>query len=297
MAATEACVSQSAPTLHRLLTGPTDQAAVDTFLSSFKPSRNNDSLGEFTWVRLRREHGADDDALEERKDKLRRKGRRVLDKLTDRLEEIRSTAPVRATREERSQADLRAEARELCIASLVKLAKRYQFASGCWHFSVEQHEIDWKWRNVVEAIVKPDGALAKTGAVHAAKVSAASNHADGKYWLGIYCDDSTDKAAVGRVFQVLRADLKMTPLHYKLDILMLLGLKKRINPLALPLAYYARHDFMTPEERRAEQDVGTRVKSRTLEDEQSAGLADGFESVDESDGEEAPPPKRVKVRA
>lgn len=46
--------------------------------------------------------------------------------------------------------------------------------SGTWHFSVEQHEIDWKWRKVVEAIVKRDGALAKTGSVHAAKVSAAS---------------------------------------------------------------------------------------------------------------------------
>jgi len=167
--------------------------------------------------------------------------------------------------------------------------------------------------------VEPDGALAKTGSVHAAKVSAASkcvlplflvrlclspqadarpnSHADGKYWLGIYCDDSTNKAAVGRVFKVLKADLKMTPLHYKLNILMLLGLKKRINPLALPLAYYAKADFMTPEERRAEQDVGTRVKSRTLEDEQSSGLADGFVSVEESDDEEEPKPKRAKVRA
>lgn len=96
---------------------------------------------------------------------------------------------------------------------------------------------------------------------------------------------------------MLKADLKMTPLHYKLDILMLLGLKKRINPLALPLAYYSKDDFMTPEERRAEQDVGTKVKRRTLEDEERAGLADGFESVDESDVEEEPAAKRAKVRA
>ncbi|GAA5941954.1 hypothetical protein JCM3775_004296 [Rhodotorula graminis] len=292
MAATEAC-----------LTGPTDLAAVDTFLASFKPSRNNDSRGEFTWARRRRDGGEGDlaDTLEERKDKLKRKSRRVLDELAERLEDIRRTAPVRATRGERSQADLRAEAREDCISSLVKLAKRYNYASGCWHFSVEQHEIDWKWRKVVEAIVKPDGALAKTRTVHAAKVSAASNHADGKYWLGVYCDDSADKDAVGRVFKVLKDDLKMTPLNYKLDILMLLGLKRRINPLAVPLAYYAKDDFMTPDERRAERDVGTRARRRTLEDEKSAGLADGFESVDESDGEEEeeeePRPKRAKVRA
>jgi len=78
------------------LTGPTDQTAVDTFLSSFKPSRNNDSLGEFTWVRLRKDgdEGETVAAREERKDKLRRKGKRVLDGLADRLEEIRVRAPL-----------------------------------------------------------------------------------------------------------------------------------------------------------------------------------------------------------
>ena len=84
----------SAPSLQ--LTGPTDQTAVDTFLSSFKPSRNNDSLGEFTWVRLRKDgdEGETVAAREERKDKLRRKGKRVLDGLADRLEEIRVRSPL-----------------------------------------------------------------------------------------------------------------------------------------------------------------------------------------------------------
>lgn len=87
-------LTRSAPSLQ--LTGPTDPTAVDTFLSSFKPSRNNDSLGEFTWVRLRKDddEGETAAAREERKDKLRRKGKRVLDGLADRLEEIRVRAPL-----------------------------------------------------------------------------------------------------------------------------------------------------------------------------------------------------------
>lgn len=92
--------------------------------------------------------------------------------------------------------------------------------------------VDILWSKIVKAVAVDDGALVKTGAVHSAKVSTtpgdsgcvpslpthfrcADEEGNSSYVICVYCDDSWDKEAVGKVFKTLVEDLNCVSSAYK----------------------------------------------------------------------------------
>lgn len=64
-------------------------------------------------------------------------------------------------------------AHEVFNAGVKKLAQKHGVLSGKWLLYPGPEGVDSTWRKVVNALAKADGALAKAGSVHCAKVSTA----------------------------------------------------------------------------------------------------------------------------
>ncbi|BGP49542.1 hypothetical protein JCM10450v2_005434 [Rhodotorula kratochvilovae] len=293
------------------LIGPADKGAIDAFLAKYKPSSNDSSLGPWIWVRIpgkgEDEEGAkvaEELTEEELADlKFSDEGAVLVDKMMDRLEEIKETAPVRANKSKglRSQKDLREETHADFHAKVKALAQKHKILTGKWLFYPAPENVDFVWSKLVHAIAEADGVLAKTGAVHCAKVATVLK-GDGErssYVVCVYVDDSWDEKAVGDAFKVLVKDLSMTSQAYKPDALTLLGIDSK-HPSGIKVSLYGKTTFMTKEELDAALEAnaskgaaGKKVKERTLDDEVATGAADGFDPVSDSEDDQ---PKKKKAK-
>lgn len=196
---------------------------------------------------------------------------------------------------------MREEAYANFKTDIKELAQRHDKLSGKWLFYPSPENVDFVWSLIVKAIVDEDGPLAKTGAVHCAKV-ATTPMGDGDrsaHVICVYCDDSYDEEAVGNVFKVLVKDLGQVSQSYKPDVLTHLGIDSK-HASGFPVSLYKRTTFMTKDDidaaceafsKKAEAKV-KKAKVKTLEDEQASGAADGFDPVSESEDEK--PRKKVR---
>lgn len=68
---------------------------------------------------------------------------------------------------------VREAAHETFNADVKELAQKHGVLSGKWLLYPGPEGVDSTWAKVVNALAKADGALARTGSVHCAKVSSA----------------------------------------------------------------------------------------------------------------------------
>lgn len=194
---------------------------------------------------------------------------------------------------------VREETYEQFKADVKELAQKHHVLSGKWLFYPQSENVDFTWSKLVRAIADEDGALAKTGHVHTAKV-ATTPKIEGErssFVVCVYCDDSYDEDAVGDVFKVLVKDLSMTSQSFKPDVLTLLGIDSQ-HPSKLPVSLYKKTTFMTQDELNAQYEASSKAKKakdKTLDEEVAAGAADGFDPVSESEDEQ-PRKKKVKTK-
>ncbi|GAA5907885.1 hypothetical protein JCM8208_001976 [Rhodotorula glutinis] len=287
---------------------PAGKDAIDAFLAKRKPSSADTSVGPWIFVRIPRSDDKHKMADELNEDDpahvtLTAEGKPLIDALMEKLDDIKATAPVRANKAKglRSQKDLREEAYTTFKADIKELAQKHNVLDGKWLFYPSPENVDFVWSKIVHAIVDEDGPLAKTGAVHCAKV-ATTPMGDGdrsSHVICVYCDDSFDEQAVGDVFKVLVNDLGQVSSSYKPDVLTVLGIDSK-HASGLPVSLYKRTTFMTKDDidaafealsNKADAKVKT-AKVKTLEDEKASGVADGFDPVSESEDDK--PRKKAK---
>ncbi|GAA5941975.1 hypothetical protein JCM3775_004304 [Rhodotorula graminis] len=286
---------------------PSDKDAIDAFLAKHKPSSADTSVGPWIWVRLPRE-GKDkmaDELSEEdhRYFALTAAGRLIINGLMERLDEIKATAPVRANKARglRSQKDLREEAHDKFKDDIKELAQKHNVLDGKWLLRPTPENVDFVWSKIVHAVADKDGPLAKTGAVHCAKVATTPMGERSTHVICIYCDDSWDEQAAGDVFKVLVRDLGQVSGSYKPDVLTVLGIDSK-HASGLPVSLYKSTTFMIQKEidaaleavsKRGDAKVKT-AKVKTLEDEKASGASDGFDPVSESEDDK---PRKKARRA
>ncbi|BGP56494.1 hypothetical protein JCM8202v2_004115 [Rhodotorula sphaerocarpa] len=272
------------------LKGPATPEEADAFLSAHKPSSATEVPSGWLWVEPDSAKAAKQfhhEARSEAEDKFLAEGAAVVERLTNRCAEIKTTAPVRANKAKgiQSQKQLREEAHERFNTEVKELAFKHNILTGKWLFYVGEEGIDAVWSKIFKAVALADGALIKTGAVHCAKTAYTRKDRV----ICVYCDNSWDKEAVGRVFRVLVEDLGLS------DANTLLGIDSK-HESGIRSSLWTKHDFMTKDEIDAALAAKSKAKAapkKTLEDEIKSGAAEGFDPVSDSD-EGEPAPKKAK---
>ncbi|SGZ13095.1 BQ5605_C028g10548 [Microbotryum silenes-dioicae] len=311
-----------------MLVGP--KTETDEFLQRVKPSANNTTGFPWYWVCIPRSKDDKEDALKPAEEQsfesrvdFMEQGQVLVDKLTKDCKHIavssaprttlgfprghltdrplglilQETAPVRGNKKTgaKSQKELREIEHAKFNDQVAALAKKYNVLTGKWLLYPTADNVDAIWAKVVNAIAKPDGALAKTGIVHTAKVSTHAEEGQG-YVICIYCDDSWDRDGVGKAFKCLVRELGLVSSAYKSDANTLLGIDSK-HSSGIRSSLYGKTDFMTKDEieqaiekRKAELEAPVKVPKKLEKEEEE----DGFVTDEDSD-EEAPKAKKQKV--
>ncbi|KDE04680.1 hypothetical protein MVLG_04904 [Microbotryum lychnidis-dioicae p1A1 Lamole] len=285
-----------------MLVGP--KTDTDEFLQRVKPSANNTTGFPWYWVCIPRSKDDKEDALKPAEEQsfesrvdFMEQGQVLVDKLTKDCKHIAETAPVRGNKKTgaKSQKELREIEHAKFNDQVAALAKKYNVLTGKWLLYPTADNVDAIWAKVVNAIAKPDGALAKTGIVHTAKVSTHAEEGQG-YVICIYCDDSWDRDGVGKAFKCLVRELGLVSSAYKSDANTLLGIDSK-HSSGIRSSLYGKTDFMTKDEieqaiekRKAELEAPAKVPKKLEKEEEEDGFV-----TDEDLDEEAPKAKKQKV--
>ncbi|GAA5993641.1 hypothetical protein JCM10908_000656 [Rhodotorula pacifica] len=292
--------------MYSQLIGPFSNAEAEEFFNRHKPSSCIEVPTGWYWVRLpfegaknkkRLTHDEPGSDSEEEKSFLS-EGLELVERLTNRCNEIKETAPPRANKAKgiRSQKDLREEQHAQFNDGVKKLAEKYGILSGKWLFYGSQESIDITWSKIVKALVVDGGVLAETGVVHTAKVSCTPG--DGGTWvICVYCDNSWDREAVGKVFKVLVEDLNLVSGAYKCDANTLLGIDSK-HASQIRSSLWVKYDFMTKQEIDESLARASKAKvapKKTLEQEVKSGAATGFDPVSDSEDDKAVRKKAKKA--
>ncbi|GAA6015780.1 hypothetical protein JCM10207_008792 [Rhodosporidiobolus poonsookiae] len=276
------------------LIGPTTEEEVDEYLARYKPSANSTEHGPWYWVQLPRgkKDAADSKPAEERADEhaaFEEEGKALEKGLVEQCAWIKDNAPVRANKKQgtKSQKELREAEHAKFNDDVAQLAKKHNVLSGKWLFFSSGEFVDLTWAKIVKAIALEEGPLAKTGAVHCAKVASTPGDGGDQHVICVYCDDSWDKDAVAKVFKTLVTELSLVSSAYKADANTIIGIDSK-HASGIRSSLYGKTDFMTKDEIDEAFKAKTKakeVKKKTLEQEQEAGGEDGFDEASESEDE------------
>ncbi|SCV73417.1 BQ2448_7343 [Microbotryum intermedium] len=309
------------------LVGPTTETKA--FLKRSKPSANNMHFPWY-WVVIPRSKDdkdgalkpADEQSLESRVEFMQQ-GQVLVETLTQDCKHIAATAPVRGNKKTgaKSQKELREIEHAKFNDQVAALAKKSNLLTGKWLLYPTAENVDAIWAKLVNAIAKPDGALAKTGSVHTAKVSTHAEEGQSVtfvprasafsyeterwillrtlrrgYVICVYCDDSWDRDGVGKAFKCLVRDLGLISSAYKSDANTLLGIDSK-HSSGIRSSLYGKTDFMTKDEidqaieaRKEATEAPIKVPKRLEKEEEQ----DGFVTDEDSEADE-PKAKKQKV--
>ncbi|KAK4055047.1 hypothetical protein OIO90_003388 [Microbotryomycetes sp. JL221] len=317
-----------------ILSGPASEDLIKQFLDSCKPSSNSAEQGSWYWVRIhgskhsvssRQEQRDENLVAEDDKsdDDFMTKGAELVEAMTTECARIKAEAPVRANKAKGTKSQKEREQTKLLVVmdpglnaddgslSVVReaehakfneaikaLAQKHDKLTGKWLLYPTVDSVDGTWAKVVRAIAGQDGVLAQTEACHVAKVSTVVQ-GEGPFVICIYCDDSWDKEAVGKVMRVLVQELGLLPSAYKHDVNTILGIDSK-HPSQIKSSLYGKNDFMTKEEIDAVMSARSKAREvkpsiKTAEEEEQDDGGASFAPLSESDDDDKPSKKKAKT--
>jgi len=281
---------------------PQSGQSIDTFLCENKRLRADNPLGvPWVWVDLRNGNEAErddaSDALTGSYDAFIAAGAPLVSRLTNRVEEIQSddSIPVRKSKKApKSKADCRKEEYERFRTSVRELAINMNLTSGKWIYRIPvdpPHKVNDFWDVLVKDLAAGDDSKLAAGGVKVTKISASPT--SDVYICCVYCENSYDKGAVGKVLDVLLKNFDGSPTGFKTDAFTILGINSGHPSKIEPVSLYSKSDFYSKDELAAiaaAKDKGQQVKQKTAAEEKALGGGDFVDSEDE-----APPAKKAKM--
>ncbi|KAJ6497708.1 hypothetical protein C8R45DRAFT_983966 [Mycena sanguinolenta] len=212
---------------------PKSKVSLSDFLKTYKPSMvQNDGTKPWIWVAKgapSREDTGADEALEE--------GAKLLETVTERVEEIKNDASIPARSSKKTGAKGKKEVREEVQAEATEkfkqIATKHGFVSGKWLSFAPQDKVDFIWSSLATSLV--EGPLAATCAFSAkvATSAADSSNTTVQHLICLYVPDVYDKDAVTEVMKVLLRSHGMNLSGVKSNLYTALGIDSK-HPSGIP---------------------------------------------------------------
>ena len=193
-----------------------------------------------------------------------------------------------------------------------ELAINMNLTSGKWIYRIPvdpPHKVNDFWDVLVKDLAAGDDSKLAAGGVKVTKISASPT--SDVYICCVYCENSYDKGAVGKVLDVLLKNFDGSPTGFKVrprihatptlalttsrqtDAFTILGINSGHPSKIEPVSLYSKSDFYSKDELAAiaaAKDKGQQVKQKTAAEEKALGGGDFVDSEDE-----APPAKKAKM--
>ncbi|KAF7351160.1 hypothetical protein MSAN_01678700 [Mycena sanguinolenta] len=244
---------------------PSSEISLSDFLKKYKPSMvQNDGTKPWIWVAKgapSKEDTGADEALEE--------GAKLLETVTERVEEIKNDASIPARSSKKTGAkgkkEVREEAQAEATEKFKQIATKHGFVSGKWLSFAPSDKVDYIWSSLATSLV--EGPLAATCAFSAkVATSPADSNTTTQHLICLYIPDVYDKDAVTEVMKVLLRSHGMNLSGVKSNMYTALGIDSK-HPSGIPSTTWKNAALIPDSE------------SKALKEEYFNGLAEAKEAA------------------